>query len=558
MYAGPAGAAHRTAQLPAPLLGPARTLRRLHARTPQGARHLHPPGHRSPALLRRRRGHLSHPVQQLGVLPWAGGRPLEGACRWCGWHPHRGQAAQTSPGPDQPRVPRDGGRPPQTRTFDAGLEFIDTNKNEDGWFLQLETFDPHEPFFSHKPYKDLYPHEYDGPEFDWPSYAPVAEPGDQVAHARYEYAALLSMCDESLGRVLDVMDENQMWDDTLLIVCTDHGYLLGENGWWAKLVMPWYDSLVHTPLFVWDPRSGAHGERRSSLVQTIDIAPTLLDWFGLESTPDMQGVPLARTVSEDQPVREAGLFGSFGAHVNVTDGRYVYMRAPDDPAGEATLHDYTIMPTRMRGRFSVDDLAGLELAEPFTFTKGLRTLRVPAEAHPACSFGTLLFDLTADPRQQTPITDPEIEHRMIGLLHDLLVRSDAPDEQFDRLGLPRPGEDLDGSPHWLRAHRGRDRAVQEATEMSHERRVAHALARLAPGVLDYRWLNSSVHQLTADPVAAPVIQRHAPGALRDELLTVGPDITLLDLAVANPELVNLESVRAVLDALSAASTAAVS
>ena len=63
------------------------------------------------------------------------------------------------------------------------------------------------------------------------------------------------MCDASLGRVLDVMDELDLWDDTMLIVCTDHGFLLGEHGWWAKMVQPWYDENIHTPLFIWDPRS---------------------------------------------------------------------------------------------------------------------------------------------------------------------------------------------------------------------------------------------------------------------------------------------------------------
>ena len=443
---------------------------------------------------------------------------------------------------------------PQTRTFDAGLEFIDANKGEDGWFLQIETFDPHEPFFSHKPYKDLYPHHYDGPEFDWPAYAPVSEPADQVTHARYEYAALLSMCDESLGRVLDMMDENEMWDDTLLIVCTDHGYLLGENGWWAKAVMPWYDPLVHTPLFVWDPRSGVCGERRSSLVQTIDIAPTVLDWFGIESTPDMQGAPLAGTVERDEPVRAAGLFGSFGAHVNVTDGRYVYMRAPDDNAEEHPLHEYTLMPTRMRGRFSVDDLSAVELAEPFSFTKGLRTMRVPASMHPACRFGTLLFDLEVDPRQQVPISDPETEHRMLELLHDLLVRSDAPTAQFDRLGLPRRREELDHSPQWLRAHIGRDRAGRDRSEFSGERLVADTLAQLAPSARDDTWLHRSVHALLQDPVMAPVMQRHAPNAFRDELLTVGGDISLVELATAHPDLIDLDTLRTILDGLHANAT----
>ena len=56
---------------------------------------------------------------------------------------------------------------PQTRTFQAGLEFIRSNAGKDRWMVQIETFDPHEPFFSYERYKALYPHEYDGPKFDW-------------------------------------------------------------------------------------------------------------------------------------------------------------------------------------------------------------------------------------------------------------------------------------------------------------------------------------------------------------------------------------------------------
>ncbi|WP_245687551.1 sulfatase, partial [Streptacidiphilus griseoplanus] len=106
---------------------------------------------------------------------------------------------------------------PQTRTFDAGLEFIEANHAEDRWFLQIETFDPHEPFFTHQRFKDLYPHAYDGPHHDWPDYGKVTETDEQTEHLRREYAALLSMCDDSLGRVLDAFDRHGLWADTLLL-----------------------------------------------------------------------------------------------------------------------------------------------------------------------------------------------------------------------------------------------------------------------------------------------------------------------------------------------------
>jgi len=330
---------------------------------------------------------------------------------------------------------------PQTRVFDAGIEFVTTNLDRDNWFVQIETFDPHEPFFSYEKYKQHYAKPYDGEKLDWPEYRRVTEPPETVAYARDQYFALLSMCDASLGRVLDLMDEKNLWDDTMLIVCTDHGFLLGEHGWWAKMVQPWYDENIHTPLFIWDPRSKVHGERRQSLVQTIDFAPTLLDFFGLQPTPDMEGRPLGQTVADDTPVREAGLFGAFGAHVNVTDGRYVYMRAPKS-ADNRPLLEHTLMPTHMRARFGPKEFAATELVAAFPFTKGAPLLRLPGHAissDDAFGFGTMLFDLAADPEQERPLSDPDVELRMINLMLDLMRRNHAPPSQYERLGLPETG-----------------------------------------------------------------------------------------------------------------------
>ncbi|MBN2980969.1 sulfatase [Cohnella algarum] len=324
---------------------------------------------------------------------------------------------------------------PQARTFAAGLEFLERNHREDRWFLQIETFDPHEPFYSPESFKKLYAHEYDGRLGDWPVYGPVTESAEDVAHMRCEYAALLAMCDHYLGKVLDAMDRLDLWKDTLLIVNTDHGFLLGEHDQWAKCVQPFYNEVAHTPLFVWDPRAGVRGERRQSLVQTIDLPATLLDFFGAKLPPDMQGKPLRRTIDTDEPVREAALFGIHGGHVNVTDGRYVYMRAAASGKNEP-LYDYTLMPTHMRSRFHPAELTRLELAEPFSFTKNVKPLRIPAQTRGDLhAYGTLLFDVREDPRQLRPFRDPEIEARMIGLLLKLMRDNDAPVEQYERLGL---------------------------------------------------------------------------------------------------------------------------
>ncbi|MCJ7737119.1 MAG: sulfatase [Anaerolineae bacterium] len=326
---------------------------------------------------------------------------------------------------------------PQYKTFAHGLDFIRTNNKEDNWFVQIETFDPHEPFYTQPKYQALYPHEYTGPHFDWPPYARVTETPEQVQHCRCLCAALVSMCDSHLGKVLDAMDELDLWKDTLLIVNTDHGTLLGEHGWWAKAIQPFYSELALTPLFIWDPRSARHGARCPSLVQTIDLAPTLLEFFGVERPPDMQGVPLRETLADDRTVREAALFGMHGAHVNCTDGRYVYMRASAD-AQNQPLYDYTLMPTRMRSRFSPSSFGDLELAPAFAFTKSCQLMKIKAESWiSSYDFGSLLFDLSTDPGQAQPLQDPAAEEKMISHMVRLMKESNAPAEQYERLGLKR-------------------------------------------------------------------------------------------------------------------------
>ena len=88
---------------------------------------------------------------------------------------------------------------PQAQTFAKGIEFMRANAAADDWYLQIETFDPHEPFFTQPGWKEQYPHEYAGDIGDWPPYARVSESAEDIQHMRYEYAALMTMCDHYLG-----------------------------------------------------------------------------------------------------------------------------------------------------------------------------------------------------------------------------------------------------------------------------------------------------------------------------------------------------------------------
>lgn len=328
---------------------------------------------------------------------------------------------------------------PQAKTFRKGIEFMRRNHDADNWMLQIETFDPHEPFFSQRKYKDRYPHHYEGPHFDWPDYSEVKETPEQVEHCRYEYGALLSMCDAYLGDVLDTMDELGLWDDTMLIVTTDHGFLLGEHGWWSKGIQPFYNEVARIPLFLWDPRCGVRGERRDSLVQWIDFAPTMLEYFGADIPDTMEGRSLAQSVASDVPVRTAALFGVHEGHVNCTDGRYVYMRAPATPENRP-LYNYTLMPTHVTSHFSAEELRTATLAPPFGFTREMPLLKVwarhlrKADFH---GFGNLLFDIDADPGQEHPLVSEEVERTMLEYMVALMEANEAPEEQYERLGIDR-------------------------------------------------------------------------------------------------------------------------
>ncbi len=327
----------------------------------------------------------------------------------------------------------------QAVTFRYGLEFIEKNHAQDNWFLQIETFDPHEPFYTLKDDKALYPHTFTGDaaaEADWPPYAPVEEDENTVAHVRYEYAALLSKCDRYLGKVLDLMDRYDLWEDTMLIVNTDHGFLLGEHGWWGKTSMPIYDEIGHVPLYIYDPRrKKCAGGKRTSIVQMIDIAPTLLDYFGVEIPKDMMGKPLTGVMDTDTPIRDYAVFGYHGSQVYVTDGRYLYMHAAPDP--DAPVYEYTLMPTHMRAMFCVDELKEIELAGPFSFTKGCKVMKIRSENRmgDTTAFGSMLFDLKEDPGQEHPIEDEEIRGRMCDYIRRSMEENDAPKELYERLGL---------------------------------------------------------------------------------------------------------------------------
>ena len=155
---------------------------------------------------------------------------------------------------------------------------------------------------------------------------------------------------------------------------------------------------------------------------------------------NMDGKDMEKAIASDDAIRSGALFGIFGGHVNVTDGRYVYMHAPAAPDNQP-LYEYTLMPMHMRSPFSLSELKDIELCGGFSFLKGAKTMRI--KAHDGISpdwYGTRLYDIKQDPEELSPIRSDKEEARLLTLMRDLMKENEAPSDQYERLGIPEDGE----------------------------------------------------------------------------------------------------------------------
>jgi arylsulfatase A-like enzyme len=336
---------------------------------------------------------------------------------------------------------------PGPRCFKSAFEFLDLNRTADDWFLMVECFDPHEPFAAPERFKNQYRTGWNGGILDWPYYEKVTDSPEEIAEIRANYAALVAMCDDYFGRLLDYFDEHGLWKDTALILSTDHGFLLSEHDWWGKNLMPYYAEISNIPLIVHHPAHAARaGGRRRALTQTADLMPTFLDLFGIPVPPEVQGHSLVPLLERDREVRPAAIFGMFGGPIGATDGRYTYYLYPEDLYAPG-LHEYTLMPMHLHTLFTPAEMRTSQLAGPFDFTKGMPLLKIDAlkdarriPMHDERLFdpevGTTLYDLERDPQQTRPFRDADLEAGMMSAIADILLAHHAPPEFYTRYNLP--------------------------------------------------------------------------------------------------------------------------
>ncbi len=351
---------------------------------------------------------------------------------------------------------------PSAQVLTKAAQWLEEHHDCDDFFLWVEPFDPHEPFDVPEKYLELVGDSYEGLLCMWPEYKTIADAGlgkEEAAHLCKRYLALLYMTDVYLGKIFEVMDRYHMWEDTLFIYTTDHGYMLGEHDYMAKNYMPAFNEVFHIPLMVHLPGSRHAGERVQALTQNIDMMPTLMEFYGISSQVcrnPLHGKSLLPLMEgEVETVRDCALYGYFGKQMNITDGRYTYFRSPNRE--NRPLNLYTTMMTDIRVYFDYSGIPGdnCRISAPEKITGGqflkwtpYPVLKVPADAITDFEDGTLryvrlfdwemedqLYDLETDYEQEHNIIDsrPEVLLRMEEMMKGALKEHDAPEEQFVRL-----------------------------------------------------------------------------------------------------------------------------
>jgi uncharacterized sulfatase len=278
-----------------------------------------------------------------------------GSVEWCRWLAAEGHDSDHSDGKN---------------TLKA-VELL-SRKRDQNFFIAVGFHKPHDPFIAPKQYFDMYPPDEIVPptvpgniEEDtgvrigsgWKRNFDEFSESDKKEFLRAYYACT-TFVDAQIGHVLDAMDGLNLWKDTVVIVMADHGYNLGEHNWWNKNVL--YDHSCRVPLMVYAPGETAEGKTCHSIVESLDVFPTITDICGLTSPKNLEGVSFRPLICDPAQERKTGAYtqvqrGRIQGH-SVRTKRWRYTEWDEGRAGKE-LYDHNNDPDEY---YNLVNKAGLE------------------------------------------------------------------------------------------------------------------------------------------------------------------------------------------------------
>jgi arylsulfatase A-like enzyme len=258
---------------------------------------------------------------------------------------------------------------PDGKVAAHAIELLRANKDR-RFFIAAGFLRPHLPFVAPRRYYDLYPPEsirladnpYPPKDVPKPalhnsgelrSYSDVPKKGPiDDAKARElirGYYASTTFVDAQVGKVLAELDRLGLADNTIVVLWGDHGYHLGDHGLWNKHTN--FEEAARAPLIVSVPGMKHAGGASRSLVEFVDVYPTLCDLAGISASPDVEGKSFAPLLDDPTRPFKPAAFSQYPRGKNLmgrsmrTD-RYRYTEW-QDKSGRATareLYDHNVDP----------------------------------------------------------------------------------------------------------------------------------------------------------------------------------------------------------------------
>ncbi|MHC4563578.1 MAG: sulfatase, partial [Planctomycetota bacterium] len=217
---------------------------------------------------------------------------------------------------------------PCWQTMTAALETLkQAREAERDVFMWVDTFQPHEPWCPPAKFDTFGDPNYDGPKAVMPPGGPADKWGDEATQARTRslYAGEAAYTDACLGLLFDGMREMGYFDDSVIVILSDHGHPLGDHGKFLKGPDRTYSELLKVPFIVRMPGGAGGGRRVGTLGRFPDLMPTLLDLAGLGANSMALAGRSLRSVLEggDESPYKATVTGFFPSNIRcIRNERY--------------------------------------------------------------------------------------------------------------------------------------------------------------------------------------------------------------------------------------------
>lgn len=203
--------------------------------------------------------------------------------------------------------------------------FIEANRDS-RWGLFVQLMEPHDPYFEHPSVDGSGTAHYNGVGFARAEVEHPSSDPENIEYLKRVYRDEITFMDKHLKAFFDWMKAEGIYDDTLIVLTSDHGEEFFEHGgWWHGTTL--YDEQTHVPIVVKLPGNALAGTRVPWQVRSIDIVPTITSVLGLPPGEKWDGEDLLADVRawlEEEAAEEAAqLAAADGEPAEVTDAEPV-------------------------------------------------------------------------------------------------------------------------------------------------------------------------------------------------------------------------------------------